>query len=230
MLHRLELADGLAELLARLGVLHRDFHDALHAAYHFRRQRHRGDGQGALQSGARGIANRQEILFGDRDVFKRNLVEFARFVDGRERGDRQAARAAGHDKQAQVRAAARRANQEVRSGGGGRGAGGPGGGRGGQNPSWMGMNGARAFGNARRNPRMAYNGGLSVQESNSLLNAQTYSLTGQNIPKPYSNRTTTTITLGGPLRIPHILNPQRMGQFHLSIGLALTRTAPAARH
>src|ERR1039457_4021621 len=117
MLHRLELADGLAELLARLGVLHRDFHDALHAAYHFRRQRHRGDGQGALQSGARGIANRQEILFGDRDVFKRNLVEFARFVDGRERGDRQAARAAGHDKQAQVRAAARRANQEVRSGG-----------------------------------------------------------------------------------------------------------------
>jgi hypothetical protein len=108
-------------------------------------------------------------------------------------------------------------------GGGGRGAGGPGGGRGGQNPSWMGMNGARAFGNARRNPRMAYNGGLSVQESNSLLNAQTYSLTGQNIPKPYSNRTTTTITLGGPLRIPHILNPQRMGQFNLSIGLGVNR-------
>src|ERR1022692_2182328 len=103
MLHRLELADGLAELLARLGVLHRDFHDALHAAYHFRRQRHRGDGQGALQSGARGIADRQEISFGDRDVFKRHLVEFARFVDGRERRDRQAARAAGHDKQAQVR-------------------------------------------------------------------------------------------------------------------------------
>jgi hypothetical protein len=114
--------------------------------------------------------------------------------------------------------------------GGGGGRGGGGGGRGGaggrgnpNNPSWMAMNGARAFGNARRNPRMAYNGGVSIQESNSLLNAQTYSLSGQEIPKPYSNRTTTTITLGGPLRIPHILNPQRMGQFNLSIGLGFNR-------
>ena len=109
-------------------------------------------------------------------------------------------------------------------GGGGRGGpgGGPGGGRGG-NPSILAMAGARAFGNARRNPRMAYNAGLSIQERNSLLNAQQYSLSGQNIPKPYSNNTTSTITLGGPLRIPKILNPQRMGQFNLSIGIGRNR-------
>ena len=109
--------------------------------------------------------------------------------------------------------------------GGGRGGpgGGPPGGRGGQPPPWMAMNGARAFGNARRDPRMAYNFGLNIQERNSLLNAQSYSLTGQNIPKPYSNQTTSTLTLGGPLRIPKILKPQRMGQFNLSIGIGRNR-------
>jgi len=113
--------------------------------------------------------------------------------------------------------------------GGGRGGpgGGPPGGRGGQPPPWMAMNGARAFGNARRNPRMAYNGGLSIQESNSLLNAQQYSLSGQNIPKPYSNRTALTTTFGGPLRIPKILNPQRLGQFNLSIGVTRSRNGSA---
>ena len=114
-------------------------------------------------------------------------------------------------------------------GGGGRGGGGfggPGGGRGG-NPSLMAMAGARAFGNARRNPRMSYNGGLSIQESNSLLNAQQYSLSGQNIPKPYSNRTASTLTFGGPLRIPKILNPQRLGQFNLSIGTTRSRIGSA---
>jgi hypothetical protein len=87
----------------------------------------------------------------------------------------------------------------------------------------MAMNGARAFGNGRRDPRMAYNFGLNIQERNSLLNAQTYSLSGQNIPKPYSNNTTTTLTLGGPLRIPKILTPQRPGQFNLSIGIGRNR-------
>jgi hypothetical protein len=101
--------------------------------------------------------------------------------------------------------------------------GGPPGGRGGPLPPWMAMNGARAFGNARKDPRMAYNGGIGVQERNSLLNAQSYSLTGQNIPKPYSNQTNATITFGGPLRIPKILNPRRLGQFNLSIGIGRNR-------
>ena len=74
---------------------------------------------------------------------------------------------------------------------------------------------------------MSYNGGLSIQESNSLLNAQSYSLSGQSIPKPYSNRTAITTTFGGPLRIPKILHPQRLGQFNLSIGTTRSRNGSA---
>jgi hypothetical protein len=74
-------------------------------------------------------------------------------------------------------------------------------GRGGRGaPAWMGQANARAFGNNRRDPRMMYNAALSINERNSILNAQQYSLSGQNIDKPYSNNTSVTGSFGGPLR------------------------------
>ncbi|RPI11444.1 MAG: carboxypeptidase regulatory-like domain-containing protein, partial [Acidobacteriales bacterium] len=113
-------------------------------------------------------------------------------------------------------------------GGGGRG-GGPmmGGGRGGPGdrggaPGWMGRGGALAFGNNRRNPRMMYNGNLMVTEANSLLNAQQYSLSGQNIPKPYSNSTNINASFGGPLKIPKLLSGNQ-GQFTVNVGIGRSR-------
>src|SRR5437660_2423244 len=41
---------------------------------------------------------------------------------------------------------------------------------------------------------------------NSALDARPFSLTGQNTLKPAYNRITGTVTLGGPLRIPRLLN------------------------
>ncbi len=98
------------------------------------------------------------------------------------------------------------------------GRGGAGGGRGGY-PS---MAGAMAFGNNRRNPRMMYTGNLNIQERNSLLNAQSYSLSGAAIPKPYSNNTTINGTFGGPLKIPKLVSGTR-GQFTLSVGVTRGR-------
>src|SRR5580658_652734 len=66
---------------------------------------------------ARAIADRQEVLCVDWDVCKRNLVEFARFIDGGEWGNRQSACAAGHDEQPEFRAATRGANQKIGGGG-----------------------------------------------------------------------------------------------------------------
>jgi hypothetical protein len=106
-------------------------------------------------------------------------------------------------------------------GGGGRGGGMMGGRRGG-GPEWMGRGGALAFGNNRRNPRMMYNGNLNVTEANSLLNAQQYSLSGQNIPKPYSNNTNINASFGGPLKIPKLLSGER-GQFTVNVGIGRSR-------
>ena len=44
-----------------------------------------------------------------------------------------------------------------------------------------------AFGNYRRGGRPLYNGSLGVELNNSALDAQSYSLTGQNVPKPAYN-------------------------------------------
>ena len=63
----------------------------------------------------------------------------------------------------------------------------------------------QAFGNRRYNSRSLYTGGLSAIYDNSALDARPYSLTGLNTPKPEYNRITGIFTLGGPLRIPHLL-------------------------
>jgi hypothetical protein len=62
-----------------------------------------------------------------------------------------------------------------------------------------------AFGNNRRGGRSLYNGGLSLILDNSSLDAQSFSLTGQNTPKPSYTHLTGGLTFGGPLKIPHLL-------------------------
>ena len=63
----------------------------------------------------------------------------------------------------------------------------------------------RAFGNRRPNSKSLYNGGLAVIFGNSALNARAYSLSGQEIPKPFYNLVTGVVTFGGPMKIPRLL-------------------------
>ncbi len=62
-----------------------------------------------------------------------------------------------------------------------------------------------AFGNNRTGGRWAYTGGLGLILDNSAFDARTFSLTGQDTPKPAYSRVTGIATLGGPLRIPHLM-------------------------
>ena len=62
-----------------------------------------------------------------------------------------------------------------------------------------------AFGNNRRGPRSLYTYLLQFNLGNSVLNANTYSLTGQNTPKPSYNNIRGQGSIQGPLRIPHLL-------------------------
>ena len=63
----------------------------------------------------------------------------------------------------------------------------------------------QAFGNRRASSKALYNGGFAIHEENSVLDARPYSLTGLQTPKDQFNRFTAVATLGGPLRIPHLL-------------------------
>ena len=63
----------------------------------------------------------------------------------------------------------------------------------------------QAFGNRRSNSKSLYNGGLAAILDNSALDARSYSLSGLESPKPSYNTITGIFTLGGPLKIPHLL-------------------------
>jgi hypothetical protein len=103
-------------------------------------------------------------------------------------------------------------------GGGGRGGGGGGGGRGGGGGGRQGFNGGRpgrggrapfngqfmAFGNRRRTQSL-YTGSIVVNANNSALNAAPFSLNGQSVPKPSSQRISVAGNIGGPLRIPKLV-------------------------
>src|SRR5262249_47294485 len=58
-----------------------------------------------------------------------------------------------------------------------------------------------AFGNNRRGPGSLYNGSLGLIFDNSALDARSFSLSGQDTPKPSYSQLQSVFTLGGPLRI-----------------------------
>jgi hypothetical protein len=62
-----------------------------------------------------------------------------------------------------------------------------------------------AFGNFRKRPMSLYNGNIGLILDNSALDARSFSLTGQNTPKPAYNRVTGMVSFGGPLRIPRLM-------------------------
>jgi hypothetical protein len=64
---------------------------------------------------------------------------------------------------------------------------------------------APAFGNQRSNSRDLYNGSIGASADNSIFDARPDSLTGEQTPKSSYNRITNVVTLGGPLRIPHLM-------------------------
>ncbi len=66
-----------------------------------------------------------------------------------------------------------------------------------------------AFGNNRRGGRSLYNGNIGITLDNAALDARSFSLTGQDTPKPGVNRLNGFASFGGPLYIPHILKPSR---------------------
>ena len=63
----------------------------------------------------------------------------------------------------------------------------------------------QAFGNRRSNSKSLYNGGFAVILDNSALDARQYSLSGFATPKPVYDRITAGFTIGGPIKIPHLL-------------------------
>ncbi|MGA8530787.1 MAG: carboxypeptidase-like regulatory domain-containing protein [Acidobacteriaceae bacterium] len=63
-----------------------------------------------------------------------------------------------------------------------------------------------AFGNRRPGTRGLYTGGFASAVSNSVFDARPYSLTGFQVPKAAYSRVIAGLTLGGPLRIPHLFN------------------------
>jgi trimeric autotransporter adhesin len=63
----------------------------------------------------------------------------------------------------------------------------------------------QAFGNHRYNTKSLYNGGFYLVLDNSALDARQYSLSGFSTPKPVYDRITAGFTIGGPMRIPHLL-------------------------
>jgi hypothetical protein len=62
-----------------------------------------------------------------------------------------------------------------------------------------------AFGNQHNNGKGLYTGGAALLVSNSAFDARPYSLSGFDTPKPSFNQVTTVLTLGGPIKIPHLL-------------------------
>ncbi|MBM3757118.1 MAG: TonB-dependent receptor [Acidobacteria bacterium] len=82
-----------------------------------------------------------------------------------------------------------------------------------------------AFGNFRRGQRSMYNGNLGVIVNNAALDARSFSLTGQNTPKPAYSRVQALLAFGGPLKIPKLL--ERNGP-QFSVNYQWTRNSNAS--
>ena len=86
----------------------------------------------------------------------------------------------------------------------------------------MGRAGVASFGNGRRDRRMQYNGNASFTLDNSALDARSYSINGQDTPKPAYAKARASLMFGGPLKIPKLLDGQK-GTFTINYQLARTR-------
>jgi hypothetical protein len=64
---------------------------------------------------------------------------------------------------------------------------------------------SQAFGSRRPGAKGLYTGSLGVQVSASPFDARPYSVTGLEVPKASYNTINGVVTLGGPLKIPHLL-------------------------
>ena len=64
---------------------------------------------------------------------------------------------------------------------------------------------AQGFGNTRKGSKALYNGGIGIIYDNAALDARPYSLTGLVTPKSSYSTITGIATVGGPIRIPHLL-------------------------
>lgn len=63
----------------------------------------------------------------------------------------------------------------------------------------------RAFGNTRKGMKGIYNYSVAAFLDNSALDARPYSLSGIDSPRDFYNRVTTILSMGGPIKIPHLL-------------------------
>ena len=79
-----------------------------------------------------------------------------------------------------------------------------------------------AFGNNRRNLRSPYNWNLAIVGNNAALDARPFSLTGQDTPQPAYSRIQSSLTVGGPLRIPLLF---RRGNFNVTYSRTQNRNA-----
>src|ERR1035441_3482780 len=73
----------------------------------------------------------------------------------------------------------------------------------------------RAIGNFRKGPGSGYRGDLSTILDNSLLDARSFSITGQDTPRQAYNHLRYGGTFGGPLSIPHLFRTQN-GNFFVA--------------
>ena len=73
----------------------------------------------------------------------------------------------------------------------------------------------RAIGNFRKGPGSAYRGNLSTILDNSVLDARSFSITGQDTPRQAYNHLRFGGTFGGPLSIPHLFRTQN-GNFFVA--------------
>src|ERR1039458_7847129 len=73
----------------------------------------------------------------------------------------------------------------------------------------------RAIGNFRKGPGSGYRGDLSTILDNSLLDARSFSITGQDTPRQSYNHLRYGGTFGGPLSIPHLFRTQN-GNFFVA--------------
>jgi hypothetical protein len=105
---------------------------------------------------------------------------------------------------------------------GGRGGGGGRGGPGGRGAPGGGRAGVAAFGNARRGRGMQYNGNANFTLDNSVWDAQTYSLNGQQVAKPAYAASSGSVMFGGPLKIPKLMKTSH-GMFTINYQLRRSR-------